>query len=137
MSVGGVSSKKPKKGPSSKRKPPTQEEVAQEEGGVCESVNKKTKSSYNQGARCFVCTKLVGTNDAARTVYRCPTCNVFLCIKPHGSKRYSCFQRFHSQGVKNLQNLAKVNTVTQPRKSPRGSVPLRTSPRRPTNRGTR
>ena len=79
---------------------------------VCSQVegNKKMKTNYFQGERCVLCTKLVGAENANKSVTKCPTCYVTLCTSVKGSKKTSCWLKWH--GVLDLNQLVRHKSVT-------------------------
>lgn len=108
--------------------------VAEEEDGTKrDSSGRKRKLAQ----RCVVCSALAVTKEERskinRSVYRCYTCCIHLCIDKKSNRKFKGFERFHM--VKELPSTLKSRNVTpkaptrrSPWKNPK--APARRSPRK-------
>ncbi|EJK70100.1 hypothetical protein THAOC_08569, partial [Thalassiosira oceanica] len=98
------------------------------------SSSKKKKKAMEKGSqvkhprvygrRCAVCAGTVDSAKAKRPVWRCPTCGVFLCIKPRKGATKSCEYKWHNcVSLRNIKKEKAAKPKEPTRRSPRRNAP--------------
>jgi hypothetical protein len=77
------------------------------DGTRANSKATKTKHAQVSSLYCILCTAIMGSKKAYKSMYRCMTCGVSLCIVPHRNCRKIYFDRWHI--VNCLKTILKDN----------------------------